>query len=117
MQKEVFPLPFLEFRYFFRSFRNFVIKFYMNIFLVIVMILICRMLRLSIIIPFDILKFSSNEKLEKEKLNNKKLLFKKFLKLHLCFFSYEKSLWENSVSNLKYWLEFVSLFRLRFCKN
>ena len=32
---------------------------------------------------FNILKFSSNKKLEKEKFNKKSSLFKKFLELHL----------------------------------
>ena len=41
------------------------------------------MLRLSITFPFDILRFSSNKKSGKEKLNKKSSLFKKFLELHL----------------------------------
>ena len=49
----------------------------------IIIILICQTLHLSIIIPFNILKFSSNKKLEKEKLNKKSSLFKKYLELHL----------------------------------
>ena len=49
----------------------------------IIIILICQTLRLSIIMPFNILKFSSNKKLEKEKLNKKSSLFKKYLELYL----------------------------------
>lgn len=41
------------------------------------------MLRLSVIIHFNISKFSSNNKLGKGKLNKKWSLFKKFLELHL----------------------------------
>ena len=41
------------------------------------------MLHLSIIIAFNISKFSSNKKLGKEKLNKKSSLFQKFLELHL----------------------------------
>ena len=54
-----------------------------DLFLVIIIILICRTLPLSIIIPFNILEFSSNKKLEKEKLNKNSSLFKKLLELHL----------------------------------
>ena len=43
------------------------------------------MLRLSIIISFNILKFSSNNKLENEKMNKRSSLSKKFLELHLLF--------------------------------
>ena len=43
------------------------------------------MLCLSIIIPFNILKLTSNKKLEIEKLNNKRSLFKSFFELHLLF--------------------------------
>ena len=59
LQKELFPLPFLEFPDYF----NFVTfeHYYL----------------------FNILKFSSNRKLEKEKLNKKSSLFKKVLELHL----------------------------------
>ena len=86
LQKEIFPLLFLEFRcifFLFCSFRNIAIKFYMKIFLEIIIISICRTLRLSISTPFNILKFSSNKKLEKEKLNKKSSLFKEFLELYL----------------------------------
>ena len=37
----------------------------------------------SIVITFNILKFFSNKKLEKEKLSKKSSLFQKFLELHL----------------------------------
>ena len=50
------------------------------------------MLRLSIIIPFNILKFSSNKKLENEKLNKKISIFKKLLQLqnNFCLFFFMK---------------------------
>ena len=43
------------------------------------------MLSLGIIIPFNVLKFSSNKKLENEKLNKKSSLLQKFLELQLLF--------------------------------
>ena len=65
LQQELFSLTFLEFWYiffFFRSFWNIAIKFYIKIILEIIIILICRTLRLSISITFNILKFSANKR-------------------------------------------------------
>ena len=116
-QKELFPLPFFEFQRFF-SFQNIAVKFYIKIFLVIIKILICRMLHLSFIILFNILKFSSNKKLEDEKLNKKSSLFKTFLELHLLL----GFLWEKRVRKLSLQFKLLapicrSLFFLHFCKN
>ena len=123
LQKDLFSSPFLEFRFVFFgffcwSFWNIVIKRYINFFLVIIIIFICRTLCLSIIIPFDILKFSSNKKLEKEKLNKKSSLFKKFLELHILL----GFLWEKRVRKLSFQFRSMtiicrSLFSFHFCKN
>ena len=104
---------------FFRSFWNIVIKFYINIFLAIIIIFICRTLRLSIIsIPFNILNFSSNNKLEKEKLNKKNQLFRKLLELQLLVgFLWKKLLRKLSLLFKLLTLICRSLFWLRFCKS
>ena len=117
LQNELFPLPFFGFRLFF-SFQNIAVKFYTKFFLVIIKILICQMLRLSFIIPFNILKFSSNKKLEDKKLNKKSSLFKTFFELHLLL----GFLWEKRVRKLSLQFKLLSLicrslFFLRFCKN
>ena len=88
-----FAIPRISVAFFFFlfcSFRNIVIKFYVKIFLAIIIILICQMIRFSITFPFNILRFSSNKKSGKEKLNKKSSLFKKFLELHLLFGFYKR---------------------------
>ena len=50
------------------------------------MILICRTLRLSIIIPFNILKFTLNKKVEKEKLNKKSSIYIEETKIKFVYF-------------------------------
>ena len=55
LQKELFPLLFIFFFFFFS--RNIAIKFYIQNFLRIIIILICRKSRLNLIIPFNILIF------------------------------------------------------------
>ena len=67
---------------------------------------------------FNILKFSSNKKLEKEKFNKKSSLFKKFLELHLLL----GFLWETRVKKLNLQFKLLALicrfpFLLRFSKN
>ena len=84
MQNELFPLPFLEFRFFFfqflkyrnQSLHKIFFRNYYNFNMP-------NVTFKSIIITFNILKFSSNKKLEKEKLNKESSLFQKFLELHL----------------------------------
>ena len=78
-------------------------------FVMIIIILICLTSRLSIIITFNILKFSSNKKSS---------LFKKFLELHLLL----GFLWEKGVRKLSLQFRLLnlicrSLFLLRFYKN
>ena len=58
LQMELFPLPFLKFRSFFFQFSKYRNHILHKNFLVIIIILISRTLRLSFIIPFNILKFS-----------------------------------------------------------
>ena len=67
---------------------------------------------------FNILKFSSNKKLEKEKFNKKSSLFKKFLELHLLL----GFLWGTRVKKLNLQFKLLALicrfpFLLRFSKN
>ena len=89
LQKELFPLPFLEFRYifsFFCSFRNITIKFYIKIFLGIIIILICRTLRLSKCMK-NYLKQKRQLDLMADVINDQVFAWNKYVKLFLLVVS------------------------------
>ena len=113
-----FPLSFTIPRSFFFSFRHITIIFYIKKFAVIIILLICRTLRLSIIIPFNNFELSSSKKLEKEGINKKSSMFEKFLEL-LFLLGF---LWEKRVRKVSLHFKLLvqicwSLFLLLFCKN
>ena len=108
LQKELFPLPFLEFWSFFSFFLQF-LK-YRNQILYKTFFRDCYNfdpphVTFEYYIIFNILKCSSNKKLEKGKLNKKSSLFRIFLELHLLLgLLWEKRVRKITVSNLNYWL-------------
>ena len=106
----LYPLPFLEA---FSGFRYITITFYIKNFVVIIIILICRTLRLSIIIPFINFELSSSKKLVKEGINKKSSIFEKFLEL-LFLLGF---LWILILNFKLLVLICWSLFLLLFCKN
>ena len=107
-----FPLSFTIPRSFFR-FSYITITFYIKNFVVIIIILICRTLRLSIIIPFINFELSSSKKLVKEGINKKSSIFEKFLEL-LFLLGF---LWILILNFKLLVLICWSLFLLLFCKN
>ena len=79
----------LTIRSFFLNFLKYWNQILYKNFLIIIITLICRTLRLSIIIPFNFLKFTLKKKVEKEKLNTKSGIYIEETKIKFTyFFSY-----------------------------